>query len=306
MDPSRAGDLGERQTGSDLPPVATSVPAAEHDEAGGAMTVHTPSALRESEKQAWPEWARAGDPTGRGLEPRRTSAGDTGVSQTIIGWSPWRGRSRSPSPAVTVPLGAATVVAIAACTSLCVSLATVWLWGRTAGAVPRNDAAPAIAVADPSPVAALPPVAAPRPEPALAPLLAQPIGRPVALAPIIAPIKPGFPALPAFLARPAQPARAARAARAARSSTVAPRPAAPVPTHFSVTSDPVGANVTINGVGYGPTPVTIPFLPPGAKRIRVTKAGYQSHEQVVGAGGAGSTPGVRIVLAELPGAQGSR
>lgn len=297
MDPSRAGDLDEQQPGSDLPPDTRGVPAADPDGAGGALTVHTSSALRESEKQAWPEWARAGDSAGRHLEPRRTAAGEVGVSQAVIGWSPWRGRSRSPSPAVTVPLGAATVVAIAACTSLFVSLATVWLWGRTAGAVPPKDATPMIAVAE------KPPVPPPPPEPTLAPLLVHPIGRPVALAPIIAAIKPDFPALPAFLAPSPRPARPTRPAR---SNAAAPRQVVTVPTHFVVTSDPAGANVTINGVGYGPTPVTIPFLPPGAKRIRVTKAGYQSQEQVVGARGAGSTPGVRIVLAELPGARGSQ
>jgi hypothetical protein len=68
---------------------------------------------------------------------------------------------------------------------------------------------------------------------------------------------------------------------------------------FVVTSDPEGANVTINGIGYGQTPVTVPFLPPGARRIRVTKSGYRSQEQVLSAG-ASSREEVRIVLAELP------
>jgi len=48
-----------------------------------------------------------------------------------------------------------------------------------------------------------------------------------------------------------------------------------------ITSEPAGARVTIDGVGWGDTPVTVRHLPSGAKRIRVTKGGYQSEERVV-------------------------
>lgn len=284
MDPSRAGDLDERQPGSDLPLNTTSVSvSAAPGEAEGALTPHPSSALRESEKQAWPEWARAGESAGSDLELRRPAAGEVGGSPSVIGWGPWHGRSRTPARGATVPLGAAAVVAIAACTSVFVSLATVWLWGRTPAPVAADHAAPIVAPATKPPDVEL----------TRAPLLVHPIGRPVALAPIIAAIKPDFP-LPAFLAPPS------------RGRTIAPRKPVTPPSDFVVTSEPAGANVTINGVGYGPTPVTVRFLPPGPRRIRVTKTGYQSQEQVVGAEVVGSTPSVRIVLAELSGARGSQ
>jgi hypothetical protein len=47
-----------------------------------------------------------------------------------------------------------------------------------------------------------------------------------------------------------------------------------------ITSDPPGARVTVDGVGWGTTPVSVRHLPAGAKRIRVTKDGYRSEEQV--------------------------
>jgi PEGA domain-containing protein len=48
-----------------------------------------------------------------------------------------------------------------------------------------------------------------------------------------------------------------------------------------VTTEPTGGRVTVDGVGWGSTPVTIRNLPPGAKRIRVTKDGYGVEERVV-------------------------
>lgn len=41
-----------------------------------------------------------------------------------------------------------------------------------------------------------------------------------------------------------------------------------------ITSEPEGALVTVNGVGWGATPVTIRYLPFGKKLIRLTKPGY--------------------------------
>lgn len=48
-----------------------------------------------------------------------------------------------------------------------------------------------------------------------------------------------------------------------------------------VTSDPSGARVTVNGIGWGSTPLTINHLPPGPKRIRASKDGYRSAERAV-------------------------
>lgn len=68
------------------------------------------------------------------------------------------------------------------------------------------------------------------------------------------------------------------------------------PARLVVITQPSGARVTINGVGWGTTPVTIPYPPPGTKRIRVTKTGYESEERVVGADGAPAGSTLRIQL----------
>jgi len=46
-----------------------------------------------------------------------------------------------------------------------------------------------------------------------------------------------------------------------------------------ITSEPSGALVTVNGVGWGPTPVTIRYMPFGKKLIRLTKPGYASAQR---------------------------
>jgi len=50
---------------------------------------------------------------------------------------------------------------------------------------------------------------------------------------------------------------------------------------LDVTSEPVGAQVTVNGVRWGETPLTIRHLPLGEQRIRVTRDGYVSAERSV-------------------------
>jgi transcriptional regulator with XRE-family HTH domain len=48
-----------------------------------------------------------------------------------------------------------------------------------------------------------------------------------------------------------------------------------------VNTTPPGARVTVNGIGWGSTPVTIPHLPLGAQRLRVVKEQFISEERVV-------------------------
>jgi hypothetical protein len=48
-----------------------------------------------------------------------------------------------------------------------------------------------------------------------------------------------------------------------------------------VTSVPPGARVTVNGVGWGVTPLTIRHLPLGEKRVRLSKEGHVSAERAV-------------------------
>jgi transcriptional regulator with XRE-family HTH domain len=52
-------------------------------------------------------------------------------------------------------------------------------------------------------------------------------------------------------------------------------------TELVVTTEPPGARVTVDGLGWGRTPATIRFLPPGSKRIRVIEDGYASEERLV-------------------------
>jgi hypothetical protein len=71
-------------------------------------------------------------------------------------------------------------------------------------------------------------------------------------------------------------------------------------SRLSITTQPDGASVTINGVGYGTTPLSIPYLPPGAKRIRVTKAGYETEERFYSSD-SGRASAIRITLRESHG-----
>jgi cytoskeletal protein RodZ len=76
---------------------------------------------------------------------------------------------------------------------------------------------------------------------------------------------------------------------AAQATTVAPEATAaanPV-TSLVVTTQPPGGRVTVNGIGWGEAPVTIRYLEPGDKRIRVTKDGYAPAERVVSLGEGG-------------------
>ena len=62
----------------------------------------------------------------------------------------------------------------------------------------------------------------------------------------------------------------------------------------AIISDPDGARVTINGVGWGTTPLTVRHLPRGALHVRVTKPGYVSEERLLRGDAALTT--VRVAL----------
>jgi hypothetical protein len=74
-------------------------------------------------------------------------------------------------------------------------------------------------------------------------------------------------------------------------------PEEPIPDpRLVITSRPSGARVTVNGIGWGVTPITIRNLPPGRKLIRATKDGYLGRETSVEFGLAGSGETVRLIL----------
>ena len=67
-----------------------------------------------------------------------------------------------------------------------------------------------------------------------------------------------------------------------------------------VTTEPPGGRVTVDGIGWGTTPVTIRNLPPGPKHVRVTKDGYGVEERVVQFAPNRSTITLQIPLRSAP------
>jgi cytoskeletal protein RodZ len=81
----------------------------------------------------------------------------------------------------------------------------------------------------------------------------------------------------------------------AKPATATPLPSNPTPAPASpadetpapastdgsmqILSEPAGAQVTVNGIQWGQTPVTIRYLEPGEKLVRLTKDGYSSAER---------------------------
>jgi cytoskeletal protein RodZ len=58
-------------------------------------------------------------------------------------------------------------------------------------------------------------------------------------------------------------------------------PTVPAVTQLVIATKPEGARVTVDGIGWGVTPVTIRHLSEGLKRIRVTADGYAAVERVI-------------------------
>ena len=77
-----------------------------------------------------------------------------------------------------------------------------------------------------------------------------------------------------------------------------PVAAAPVVAQLVITSKPEGARVTVDGIGWGVTPLTINHLNAGPKRVRVTSDGYAAAERVVEVG-SGRAASVVIQLRAL-------
>lgn len=65
-----------------------------------------------------------------------------------------------------------------------------------------------------------------------------------------------------------------------------------------VVSEPPGARVTINGVGYGATPARIAYPPAGVKRIRVTLDGFETEERYFGPESSLTAATLRVVMHE--------
>jgi cytoskeleton protein RodZ len=82
----------------------------------------------------------------------------------------------------------------------------------------------------------------------------------------------------------------------------APQPAASPaePTNVEgairIVSEPAGAQVTVNGIGRGQTPITVRHLGPGEKRLRISKEGYRSAERRLLLTHDHPAPTVRVAL----------
>jgi cytoskeleton protein RodZ len=83
-----------------------------------------------------------------------------------------------------------------------------------------------------------------------------------------------------------------------------PAPSSEPPTgvqpSMRIVSEPAGARVTVNGIGWGQTPVTIRHLAPGEKRVRLSKDGYISAERRLHVTPDNPTQAVRVSLAPEP------
>ena len=78
------------------------------------------------------------------------------------------------------------------------------------------------------------------------------------------------------------------------------QPAQSVEGSLRIASEPAGADVTVNGIRRGQTPVTIRYLEPGEKRVRVSMHGYASAEQRVALTADRPAQAVRVVLDAAP------
>lgn len=82
----------------------------------------------------------------------------------------------------------------------------------------------------------------------------------------------------------------------APATTDLPAPAALNAPGLEIVTEPAGARVTIDGVGWGVTPVTIRYLPPGTKQLRVTRDGFAAEERAIRFSGGQSHTSIRIEL----------
>ena len=91
-----------------------------------------------------------------------------------------------------------------------------------------------------------------------------------------------YPAIPVVTRPIEQQEQQERTPQPERTPSSLSAPVVETSTTITVTSAPAGARVTVDGIGWGETPVTIHHLRPGQKVVRVTKAGYESQQRIVG------------------------
>ncbi|MEO6237970.1 MAG: helix-turn-helix domain-containing protein [Vicinamibacterales bacterium] len=109
-------------------------------------------------------------------------------------------------------------------------------------------------------------------------------------------VEPESPVVAAQISAPV-----ATAARPAEAITVSNQPLATAAVEgLSITSDPPGGRVTVDGIAWGVTPVSIRHLSAGNRRVRVTKEGFAASERVVRLSGERASSTLHIVLQGSP------
>jgi cytoskeletal protein RodZ len=98
--------------------------------------------------------------------------------------------------------------------------------------------------------------------------------------------------------RQSQAAAATPAATPATQEATRSAPASPARERtLIIVTEPSGARVTVNGIGWGTTPLSLTQLPPGPKQIRVTLEGYAAQARTVQLRDTGTT---RVVIPLRP------
>lgn len=82
-------------------------------------------------------------------------------------------------------------------------------------------------------------------------------------------------------------------------ATAVDQQAIPAEPELEIISEPAGAQVTVDGVGWGVTPVTIRYLSPGRKQVRVTRDGFAAEERLVRVPPDKPITSVRVELRQL-------
>lgn len=203
-------------------------------------------------------------------------------------------RDKAPARGGTTAGGSSKALLIAG--GVAIAAAIVWLAvARRAPAADRPDPAPVAAEAAPSVATPMAPPAPPVDEQTPRDTVVgasnrTPAGEmPPAAAPAtdpatqVAPVPGTIPA-PAATAPVPLPQSSGGDAAGVKIEMAAAQPPAEPLTALVVTTQPAGAQVTVNGIGWGASPVAIRYVPPGTKRVRVSKDGYTTEERVVTVG----------------------
>ena len=105
---------------------------------------------------------------------------------------------------------------------------------------------------------------------------------------------------------PPSPPASTSSVDASNSESVSDASVTDVQGEIRVLSKPAGAWVTINGNGFGFTPLRVRYLPPGSYTVRVIQSGYKIGQTQVNLSAEQPTRTVSLALRENAGSTGPR